>query len=68
MMPAPDRIADEALVGTDRFPQPLLRGMDDRPANWVDRVHACGDAVIPQIPEAIGRAILAAQEAIGATS
>jgi DNA (cytosine-5)-methyltransferase 1 len=61
-------IADAALVGTDRFPQPLLRGMDDRPANWVDRVHACGDAVIPQIPEAIGRAILAAQEAIGAPS
>lgn len=60
-------IARVALVGTDRFPQPLLRGMDDRPADWVDRVHACGDAVIPQIPEIIGRAILAAQEAIGAT-
>jgi DNA (cytosine-5)-methyltransferase 1 len=60
-------IADAAIIGSDRFPQPLLRGMDDRPTNWVDRVHACGDAVIPQIPEAIGRAILAADEAIGGT-
>jgi hypothetical protein len=24
----------------------------------VDRLHACGNAVIPQIPEAIGRAIM----------
>lgn len=40
--------------------------VDDRPPDWVDRVHACGDAVIPQIPEIIGRAILACDEAIGA--
>lgn len=51
-------VARSPFIGTDRFPQPLLRGMDDRPANWVDRLHACGNAVIPQIPEAIGRAIM----------
>ncbi len=51
-------IANSAFCGNDRFPQPLLRGMDDRPANWVDRVEACGNAVIPQIPELIGRFIM----------
>lgn len=55
-------IANSAFGGDDRFPQPLLRGVDDRPANWVDRVGACGNAVIPQIPELIGRAILASIE------
>lgn len=43
--------------GDDRFPQPLLRGVDDRPADWMDRVAACGNAVIPQIPELIGSAL-----------
>lgn len=46
----------------DRVPQPLLRGMDDRPSNWVDRVKACGNAVVPQIPELIGHAILEAMQ------
>lgn len=36
------------------------RGDDGLPA-WVDRVAACGNAVVPQIPELIGRAILAAE-------
>jgi len=55
-------VSNSAFGGDDRFPQPLLRGVDDRPAHWVDRVKACGNAVIPQIPELIGRAILAARE------
>lgn len=55
-------IAHSAFGGDDRFPQPLLRGMDDRPAHWVDRLHSCGNAVIPAIPEAIGRAIAQARE------
>lgn len=60
---APDLldIANSAFGGDDRFPQPLLRGMDDRPANWVDRLHGCGNAVIPAIPELIGRAYLDAE-------
>jgi len=36
----------------------LFRRVDDRPAHWVDRVGACGNAVVPQIPELIGRAIM----------
>jgi len=56
-------IAHSAFGGDDRFPQPLLRGMDDRPANWVDRVGACGNAVIPQIPELIGHAIIESMRA-----
>jgi DNA (cytosine-5)-methyltransferase 1 len=51
-------VAHSAFGGDDRFPQPLLRGMDDRPADWAHRLRACGNAVIPQIPEQIGRAIL----------
>lgn len=54
-------IAHSAFGGDDRFPQPLLRGVDDRPADWVDRLHACGNAVIPAIPELIGRAYLDAE-------
>lgn len=53
-------VIDLALVGSDRFPQPLLRRVDGRPANWVDRVGALGNAVVPQIPELIGRAIISA--------
>lgn len=53
-------VAYSAFGGDDRFPQPLLRGMDDRPADWVDRLHGLGNAVVPQIPELIGRAILKA--------
>lgn len=59
---APDLfdVARSPFGGDDRFPQPLLRGVDDRPADWVDRVKSCGNAVLPQIPELIGRTILAA--------
>lgn len=55
-------IAGSPFGGDDRFPQPLLRGVDDRPAGWVDRLRALGNAVVPQIPELIGRAILASRE------
>jgi len=43
------------------LPTPLFRGSRDGVPDWVDRVAACGNAVIPQIPELIGRAILAAE-------
>ena len=33
--------------------------MDDGVSDWMDRVGALGNAVVPQIPELIGRAILA---------
>ncbi len=40
--------------------EPALLGMDDGVSNWVDRTKALGNALVPQIPELIGRAILAA--------
>ena len=51
-------VAHSAFGGDDRFPQPLLRGMDERPTNWVERVKGCGNIAVPPIPEAIGNAIL----------
>lgn len=42
---------------SDRWPQPLVCRGDNRPPHWVDRITACGNAIIPQIPEIIGRAI-----------
>jgi hypothetical protein len=34
--------------------------MDDGPTDRVDRTEECGNAVVPQIPELIGYAILSA--------
>lgn len=51
------RVFSKPLDG-DRWPQPIIRRGDNRPADWVDRIAACGNAVIPQIPEMIGNAIL----------
>ena len=51
----------EELRDRPDLPTPLFRGSRDGIPNWVDRVAACGNAVIPQIPELIGRAILAAE-------
>ena len=48
-------------VGSN-WPQPLIRRMDDGIPNRVDRLKALGNAVVPQIPEMIGRAILAAEK------
>lgn len=43
--------------------EPSLGRMADGIPNWVDRIAALGNAVVPQIPEIIGRAILAAETA-----
>ena len=51
----------EELRNRSDIPAPLFRGSRDGVPNWVDRVAACGNAVVPQIPELIGRAILAAE-------
>lgn len=45
------------------WPQPLIRGGSKRFPDWVDRIGACGNAVVPQIPEMIGNAILQAEAA-----
>lgn len=49
------------LIGRPDLPTPLFRGSIDGVPDWVDRVGACGNAVIPQIPEMIGNAILQAE-------
>lgn len=51
-------IADAPFEPGDRWPQPLLRRVDDGLSDRVDRLHAIGNAVVPQIPELIGRAIM----------
>lgn len=39
-------------------PQPVIYGVDDGVPGRVDRASALGNAVVPQIPEMIGRAIM----------
>ena len=48
----------EDLRGRSDLPPPLFCGTRDGIPNWVDRIGAIGNAVVPQIPEIIGRAIL----------
>lgn len=43
--------------------EPALSRVDDGIPDWMDRVRATGNTVIPQIVELIGRAILAAENA-----
>jgi len=45
----------------NNWPQPLIRRMDDGISNRMDRLKCLGNAVVPQIPEMIGRAILEAE-------
>jgi len=40
--------------------EPALQGVDDGTAHWLDRTKATGNALLPQIPELIGRAIMEA--------
>ena len=37
--------------------EPALSGVDDGVPDWVDRTKATGNAVVPQIPELIGKAL-----------
>jgi DNA (cytosine-5)-methyltransferase 1 len=43
--------------------EPEISRVDDGFPNWVDSTRATGNAVVPQIPELIGRAILEAERA-----
>ncbi len=57
-----------ALGSQTSFPKlygagsPVLGGGEDGIPNRVDRMHAIGNAVVPQIPEIIGRAIMQVQK------
>lgn len=48
----------EELRNRPDIPSPIFRGTRDGVPDWVERVGCCGNAVIPQIPELIGKAIL----------
>lgn len=54
-------IADNPFQPGEGWPKPLVRGVDDKPSNWAHRIGALGNAVVPQIPEMIGYAILEAK-------
>lgn len=45
------------------LPKPIFRGTGDGVPDWMDRLAGLGNAVVPQIPELIGRAILQARAA-----
>jgi DNA (cytosine-5)-methyltransferase 1 len=47
----------EDLRGRLDIPEPLFRGARDGISNWMDRIGALGNAVVPQIPELIARRI-----------
>ena len=49
--------------GRSNLPTPTLCGTGDGIPNRVDRIGSLGNAVVPQIPEIIGRAILQAEAA-----
>lgn len=51
-------IANAPFEPTDRWPQPLVCRMDDGLSDRVERTHAAGNGLSPQIAELIGKAIL----------
>ena len=55
-------IIDAPFERGNSWPQPLLRRMDDGLPGKMDRLKAIGNAVFPDIPEIIGRAIIASME------
>ena len=59
--------AERSRFGNERqsiWPdEPALSGVDDGDAYWLDRVRATGNQVVPQIPQLIGEAIIAAERA-----
>ena len=48
----------EGLEGSDRWPIPLIRGVDDGISGRVDRIRPLGNSIIPQIAQAIAQEIL----------
>ena len=53
------RLADASSAGSAWFPEPAVGRVAHGVPSRVDRLRCLGNAVVPQIPEMIGRAILA---------
>lgn len=51
-------LCDHPFEPGDSWPQPLLRGVDGWPSDWVDRIEACGNAIHPGVAEIAGRIAL----------
>jgi DNA (cytosine-5)-methyltransferase 1 len=51
-------IATSPFESGNRWPRPLVRRMDDGVPNRVERLKQLGNAVVPQIPEIIGRRLM----------
>lgn len=58
----------EDLFGRSDIPEPLFRGSRDGVPNWVDRTHALGNAIVPQIATWIGERILEQERSNGSLS
>lgn len=50
----------EDLRERSDLPEPIIRGTRDGVPDWVDRLKALGNAVVPQIPELLGRSVMEA--------
>jgi len=63
----PDRVSDWKAWAFKCWPDasPIVRRVNDGIPNRMGRVESAGNAVVPQIPELIGKAILEAVEAEG---
>lgn len=55
----------EDLAGRSDIPEPLIRGGDNGVPCWVDRIKCLGNAVVPQVAQVIGEAILQNEERSG---
>ena len=55
------RLCESQTTDWPRLVLPVGSGVADGIPDWLDRVGACGNSVVPQIPEIIGRAILEAE-------
>lgn len=51
-------LCDHPFERGDSWPQPLLRGVDGWPPDWMDRIEACGNSIHPRVAEIAGRMAL----------
>lgn len=47
-------LCDHPFESGNSWPQPLLRGVDGWPANWMDRIEALGNCILPDVAQIAG--------------